>query len=63
MPTSSFSKDFTLDSKKAAESLAKMIAAPAKSQSIDRSLTSPEKVRRGELKLKQILAHHRETSQ
>lgn len=56
MATSSFNKDFTLDSKKSAESFAKMIASPAKSVKIDRTLTSPEKIRRGELKLKQILS-------
>lgn len=56
MATSSFSKDFTLDNKKAVESFAKMISTPAKSVKIDRTLTSPERERRGELKLKQMLS-------
>lgn len=56
MATSSFNKDFTLDSKQAAESFAKMITAPAKSVKIDRTLTSPERGRQGELKLKQMLS-------
>lgn len=56
MATSSFSKDFTLDSRKSVESFAKMVAAPASSVKIDRSLTSPDKERRGEAKLKQMLS-------
>jgi len=56
MATSSFSKDFTLDSRKSVESFAKMVAAPANSVKIDRSLTSPDKERRGEDKLKQMLS-------
>ncbi|MFA6808491.1 MAG: hypothetical protein WCR27_05810 [Eubacteriales bacterium] len=56
MATSSFDKDFTLNSKKAVESFSQIIATPAKSVKIDRSVTEPEKEKRGELKLKQILS-------
>ena len=56
MATSSFGKNFTLDSSKAADSFTKMITDPAKSVKIDRSLTSPERERQGESKLKQILS-------
>ncbi len=57
MATSSFSKDFTLDSKKAVDSFTKMITSPTKSTiKIDRTLTSPERERRGEKKLKQMLS-------
>lgn len=57
MATSSFSKNFILDSKKAVDSFTKMIANPSKSIKIDRNLTSPDKEKQGELKLKQILSH------
>lgn len=56
MATSSFNKDFTLNSKKAVDSFAKIISTPAKSVKIDRNMVSPEKERRGELKLRQILS-------
>jgi hypothetical protein len=56
MATSSFNKDFTLNSKKAVDSFAKILSTPPKSVKIDRSLVSPEKERRGEQKLKQILS-------
>jgi len=56
MATSSFNKDFTLDSKRAVKSFAKMVSTPAKSVKIDRTLTSPEKERRGEMKLKRMLS-------
>ena len=55
MATSSFSKDFTLDSKKAVDSFTKIISTPAKSVKIDRTLVSPSSERRGEQKLKQML--------
>ncbi|MDD2484649.1 MAG: hypothetical protein PHQ50_06480 [Eubacteriales bacterium] len=56
MATSSFSKDFTLTSKKAVDSFTKIISVPTVSVKIDRSLLTPEKERRGELKLKQMLS-------
>ncbi|MEN6487420.1 MAG: hypothetical protein ABFD66_00825 [Smithella sp.] len=56
MATSSFNKDFTLNSRKSVESFSKMMATPAKSVKIDRNLTSPENERRGEQKLKQMLS-------
>lgn len=56
MATSSFNKDFTLDSKKAVDSFVKIISTTTKSVKLDRKLTSPERERQGELKLKQILS-------
>ncbi len=56
MATSSFNKDFTLDSEKALRSFEKILSTPAKSVKIDRSLTAPAKVVRGEKKLKQMLS-------
>ena len=43
MATSSFNKDFTLNTKKAVESFERIISAPNKSIKIDRNLVSPEK--------------------
>lgn len=56
MATSSFDKDFTLNTKKAVESFERIISTPKKSIKINRNLISPEKERRGEQKLKQILS-------
>jgi len=56
MATSSFNKDFTLNTKKAVESFERIISTPKKSIKIDRNLVSPEKERRGEQKLKQMLS-------
>ncbi len=56
MATSSFTKDFTLDSKKAVDSFVRIISTPANKVRIDRTLTSPENKRRGETKLKQMLS-------
>lgn len=56
MATSSFNKDFTLNTKKAVESFERIISAPRKSIKIDRNLVSPEKERRGEQKLRQMLS-------
>ena len=55
MATSSFFKDFVIDSKKAADSLAEIMSKPSKGIKIDRTLTSPERERAGEEKLKKIL--------
>ena len=56
MATSSFNKDFTLNTKKAVESFERIIFTPKKRIKIDRNLVSPEKERRGEQKLKQMLS-------
>jgi len=56
MATSSFYKDFRLNSKKAVDSFERIISTPAKSVKINRELVSPQNERRGELKLKQILS-------
>ena len=56
MATSSFNKDFTLDTKKALESFERIISTPVKSLKISKDLLSPEKERRGEDKLKQMLS-------
>lgn len=56
MATSSFNKDFTLNSKKAVDSFERIISTPTKSVKINRELVSSEKERRGELKLKQMLS-------
>ncbi len=56
MATSSFTKDFTLNSKKAVESFEKIVSTPKASVKIDRTLVSSEDEKRGELKLKQMLS-------
>ncbi|RCW52198.1 hypothetical protein [Halanaerobium sp. ST460_2HS_T2] len=56
MATSSFNKDFTLNTKEAVESFERIISTPNKSIKIDKSLVSAEKEQRGEKKLKQILS-------
>lgn len=56
MATSSFNKDFTLNTKEAVKSFERILSSPSKSVKIDRNLVSPEKERRGEQKLKQMLS-------
>ena len=56
MATSSFNKDFTLKTKRAVESFERIISTPTKSIKIDKEFLSPEKERRGEIKLKQMLS-------
>ena len=56
MATSSFNKDFTLKTKKAVESFERIVSTPTKSIKIDKKFLSPEKERRGEIKLKQMLS-------
>ncbi len=56
MATSSFTKDFTLNTKKAVESFERIMSTSPKSVKINKSLVSPEKERRGEQKLKQMLS-------
>ena len=58
MPTSSFNKDFTLNTKKAVESFERIVSSPQKSIKIDRSMVSPEKEKRGEQKVKQMLSRN-----
>lgn len=57
MATSSFSKNFTLSSKKAVDSFEKIISTPTNKVKIDPTLISPENKRRGEIRLKQMLSH------
>jgi hypothetical protein len=56
MATSSFNKDFTLNTKKAVDLFAKIISTPISSVKVDRKLVSSEERKRSELKLKQILS-------
>ncbi len=56
MATSSFNKDFTLNTKKAVESFERIVSTPTRSVKIKKELVSPDRERRGELKLKQILS-------
>lgn len=56
MATSSFNKNFMLDSEKAVESFSKIIANPAKSVRINRSLTSSEREKQGEERLKRMFS-------
>ena len=56
MATSSFTKDFTLNSRKATKSFTKIISIPANSVMIDRSLTSNDKEKQGEMRLRKILS-------
>ncbi len=56
MATSSFTKDFTLNSKKEVDSFEKIVSTPKESVKIDRTLVSSEDEKRGELKLKQMLS-------
>lgn len=60
MDTSSFNKDFTLNTKKAVESFVRIISTHTKSMKINRNLLSPEKERRGEQKLKQMLSRQKD---
>lgn len=48
MATSSFDKEFVLNTKKEVDSFTKIISTPVISKKIDRSLTSPENRQRGE---------------
>ena len=54
MATSSFTKEFTLDSKQAVESFVKIISTPSKSIKIDRALTSEQKLKEGAEKLRSL---------
>ena len=52
MPTSSFTKKFTLDSKQAVESFIKIVSTPTASVKIDRTLTSQNNLKQGAEKLR-----------
>ncbi|NLA43442.1 hypothetical protein GX865_04850 [Candidatus Saccharibacteria bacterium] len=57
MATSSFNKDFTLKTKEAVESFERILSAPSKKNTkLNKELLSPEKERRGEEKLEQMLS-------
>ena len=56
MATTSFDKDFTLDTKKSADSFIKFLTTPVPSIKIDKGLASQSNVDRGEEKLKKILS-------
>ena len=56
MATSSFDKDFTLKSKRTVESFIKIVNDPKPSVKIDRSLTSPERRKQGEERLKRMFS-------
>ncbi len=56
MATSSFDRDFLLDTEKAVKSFERIISSPKKSIKIDRNLVSLEKEKRGEQKLKRMLS-------
>ena len=56
MATSSFDKNFILDNEKAVKSFTKIISETTKTVQIDRNLTSPEKQKEGERKLRQMLS-------
>ena len=56
MATSSFNKDFVLDTKKAVEFFEKIISTPKKTLVIDKNILTKEKEWQGEERLKQILS-------
>jgi len=56
MATSSFTKDFTLNTKKGVESFETIISTPTQSVKIKKEIVSPDRERRGELKLRRILS-------
>jgi hypothetical protein len=55
MATSSFSKSFIITSKEEADAIAEAIDTHAKIK-IDKNITTPEKERKGVLKLKKMLS-------
>lgn len=56
MATSSFNKDFVLNTKKAVESFERMVSNPVKSIKTEKDLLSYENEIRGKQKLKQMLS-------
>ena len=54
MDTSSFTKEFTLDSKQAVESFVKIVSTPTTSVKIDRTLTSQKNLKEGAQKLRSL---------
>lgn len=55
MATSSFNKDFVLDTKKAVESFERIVSNPIRGIKTNKELFSVENERRAEQKLKQML--------
>lgn len=55
MPTSSFTKKFVIDSEQALRSFEEIIYAKHPAKKVDRSLASPETVRKSEEILEQLL--------
>ena len=56
MATSSFNKDFTLNTIKAVESFTRIISIPAKSIKTNKDLLSPEKQRQAENRVRHMLS-------
>lgn len=56
MPTSSFDKEFSLSTKKELESFEKILSTPVKKIKINKKLVSPDKTKRGEIKVKRMLS-------
>lgn len=54
MATSSFTKEFTLDSKQSVKSFVKIVSTPTKSVKIDRTLTSQKNLKEGAEKLRSL---------
>lgn len=59
MATSSFSKDFTFNTKKAVESFEKIISTNANRISINKALLPKENEIRGEKKIRQMLSQYK----
>ncbi|WXR61500.1 hypothetical protein WG909_14515 [Peptostreptococcaceae bacterium AGR-M142] len=55
MATSSFNKDFTLNTKLAVDSFEKILSTPLKGMKINKKILSPQDEKRGEEKLKKML--------
>jgi len=56
MPTSSFDKDFSLNTSKELESFEKILSQPPKKSGINKKLISADKIKRGEIKVKRMLS-------
>ena len=56
MATSSFNKEFKIRSKKGMKSLEKIVNKPRKGKRISKNLTSPDRIKQGEEKLKRMLS-------
>lgn len=56
MPTSSFDKEFTLNTEEAFNSFVNIISRKSKPNSVDRTLASPEQMKQNEEILKELLS-------